>query len=126
MEPLPAEFRLIRLRLAREPGHPAGDTLHGYDLVAPLDAEGRLLPDVWKKHRDACRVRKLHPRGDEIGVLARRPGGSWYFDYDNADDTEDETGFRFGEEHFRIGEYISIREDDGVMHTFQVTAVERP
>ena len=30
-------FQHIRLELAREPGHPAGDPASGYDIVAPLD-----------------------------------------------------------------------------------------
>jgi hypothetical protein len=32
-------------------------------------------------------------------------------------------GFRFNEEQFVNGEYVSIREDDGELHTFQVTFV---
>jgi hypothetical protein len=34
---LPANFRRIRLELAREKGHPQGSALIGYTFVAPLE-----------------------------------------------------------------------------------------
>ena len=36
------------------------DDAIGYEFAAPLDPEGRLMPDLWKKHRDHCRVRRFH------------------------------------------------------------------
>jgi hypothetical protein len=35
-----------------------------------------------------------------------------------------ESGHRFGAHAFRPGEYVSIRDEDGEMHTFQVVSVE--
>ncbi len=35
---LPAQFRQIRIALAREPGHPDGDAEVAYIIVAPLDS----------------------------------------------------------------------------------------
>ena len=35
-------FAKVRLRLAREHGHPQGSQEHGYDLVMPLDDAGRI------------------------------------------------------------------------------------
>lgn len=126
MASYPNEFRLIRLRLAREPGHPAGDPAHGYDILAPLDEEGRIEVAVWQANRAACRVRKFRSGGEnDVGRLVRRDNGEWYFDYDPEDDSDDETGFRFDAERFVPGEYVSILEDDGETHTFRVTAVER-
>jgi hypothetical protein len=46
------------------------------------------------------------------------------FDYDQTADTDDESGYRFGTHVFRPGEYVSIRNDEGEMHTFQVVTVE--
>jgi hypothetical protein len=40
---LPAQFRQIRIALAREPGHPEGDDDVAYIFVAPVDAEGRSI-----------------------------------------------------------------------------------
>ena len=80
---LPEQFRRIRLELAREPGHPEGSRATGYVLVAPLDDDARLSPELWRKHRDQCRVRRFREGEDDLsGRLARHPGGSWYLDYD--------------------------------------------
>jgi len=120
---LPHAFRQIRLELAREPGHPSGDHDIAYVLLAPLDANGRIDAQLWQRHRDACRVSRLRPRtDDQRGHLVHRPGGSWAFAYDVAGDTPDEAGYHFSDERFVPGEYVSIREKDG-LHAFRVTAV---
>lgn len=122
---MPPDFYVVKLRLAREKGHPVGDLDHGYDLVVPLDDEGRILPNQWKQHRELCHVRRFKPQeADRHGLLARRPGGSWYFDYDRSDDADDEGAYRFDTELFTAGEYVSIREDDDLLHTFQIVSVE--
>jgi hypothetical protein len=120
---LPRQFRLIRLELAREAGHPVGSRQHGYRLVAPLDADGRIDPELWKAHRDACRVVRFRPdEDDDVGHLVRT-GNTWTFHYDIKGDEEDEAGYRFGDERFVLGEYVSIHEE-GALHTFKVTSVE--
>ena len=122
---LPEQFRRIRLELAREPGHPEGSRATGYVLVAPLDDEARLSPELWRKHRDQCRVRRFREGEDDLsGRLARRPGGSWYLDYDADRSSDDETGHRLGAERFVSGEYVSIRDEHGHMHTYRVVSVE--
>ena len=124
MPSLPAEFRQIRLELAREPGHPEGSRATGYDLVAPLDAEQRLSPEIWRKHKDHCRVHRFHEgENDVVGRLARKPGGAWYFDYDKDSDADDESAYHLGGEHFVRGEYVSIRDASGKMHTYRVVSV---
>ena len=120
---LPRAFRRIRLELAREPGHPAGSRRHGYVFVAPLDESGRIDAKLWKQNRDDCRVVRFRPNDEDIGHLIHRPGGSWAFHYDIDGDEDDEVGFRFDDEKFVIGEYVSIREEE-TMHTFRVTSVE--
>jgi hypothetical protein len=120
---LPRAFRRIRLELAREPGHPAGSRRHGYVFVAPLDESGRIDAKLWKQNRDDCRVVRFRPNDEDIGHLIHRPGGAWAFHYDIDGDEDDEVGFRFDDEKFVIGEYVSIREDE-TMHTFRVTSVE--
>ncbi len=123
MTALPHDFRQIRLELAREKGHPEGARGIGYSFVAPLDGDGKIEPALWTKHRDACRVVKFHTgEADEVGHLVRRPGGSWAFRYDISGDDDDEAGYRFGGEHFRVGEYVSIREEDR-LHTYCVVSV---
>lgn len=122
---LTPNFRHVRLTLAREKGHPSGDPTDGYDLVIPLDTEGRLDPAEWKAHQAACRIRRFRPgEQDLIGKLRRKPGGQWYFDYASGDD-DDDIGFHLGDERFIPGEYVSIR-NGSTMHTFQVVSVEKP
>ncbi len=125
MHNLPKSFRHIRLELAREQGHPAGDEQHGYDILAPLLDDGKIDAELAKKYRDKCRVRRFRPdEPDAIGLLVHGPGGRWYIDYDDSRSDDDEAGFRFGDEQFKLGEYVSITEDDGQMHTFRVILVE--
>lgn len=125
LKDLTPRFRHVRLLLAREKGHPAGDVEEGYDLVAPLDSDGRLDAAEWKSNQAACRVRRFRTgEEDRIGRLRRKPGGRWYFDYAEGD-SDDEIGFHLDEERFVTGEYVSIPRD-GTMHTYQVARVEKP
>jgi hypothetical protein len=120
---LPVAFQRIRLELAREPGFPAGSRRHGYVFVAPFDPDGRIDAQLWKMHRADCRVVRFRPSDEDIGHLVHRPGGSWAFHYDIDGDEEDERGYRFGDERFVVGEYVSI-EEAGKMHTFRVVSVQ--
>jgi len=125
LKDLTPNFRHVRLLLAREKGRPEGDREEGYDLLVPLDAEGRLDAAEWKTHQEVCRVRQFRQgEKDRIGRLRRKPGGQWYFDYEEGE-RDDEIGFRLGEERFVTGEYVSIRSA-GTMHTYQVARVEMP
>jgi hypothetical protein len=121
---LPREFCQIRLELAREPGHPEGTRTTGYLLIAPLDENARLSAELWRKHKDQCRVRRFHEGEDDVvGRLARRAGGAWYFDYDPDSSRDDESGHRLGEERFMAGEYVSVADEHGHMHTYRVVSV---
>lgn len=118
---LPAQFRQIRIELAREPGHPEGDPDVAYVIIAPLDANDRIDPALWRVHREACRVARLRPdMPDEHGHLVHRQGGGWAFHYDA--NTPDEVGFHFADERFVAGEYVSITESSK-MHTYRVASV---
>ena len=65
---------------------------------------------------------------DEVGRLLHASGGKeharWVFDYDGAAEYDDEAGYRFSAHAFVPGEYVSIRDEDGELHTFQVVSVE--
>lgn len=125
LKDLTPKFRHVRLLLAREKNHPEGDREEGFDLLMPLDEDGKLDPSEWKAHQEVCRVRHFRSGEDDlVGRLRRKPGGQWYFDYAEGD-RDDEIGFRLGEERFVTGEYVSIRSG-GVMHTYQVARVEKP
>lgn len=115
----------VRLELARDHDFPEGAKDCGYEFVAPLNGEGKLDPQIWKSERAQCSVTRFW-RGSkpEIGHLVRKPGGSWAFHYDVfGDEDDDETGYRFSQESFVVGEYVSIREHDDKMRTFRVVSV---
>ena len=114
----------ITLELARESGHPHGSSAYAYHLYLPLRADGSIDAAGWKRTRALCRVRKVAPgRDEERGRVVHGPGGRWILDYDGATARDDETGFNFRAERFVVGEYVSIRENDGKMHTFEVVSV---
>jgi hypothetical protein len=126
---LPHTFKRIRLNLARSKEFPQGSTRHGYEFVAPLDDKDHIDVALWKQHRDHCRVRRFWVgEDDEVGQLVHKPGGPehgrWMFDYNPKRADDDESGYRFGAHAFRPGEYVSIRDEDGEMHTYQVASVE--
>lgn len=118
-------LKRIRLNLARTKEFPHGSDRHGYRLTAPLDSEGHLDADGWKKHRDQCRVVRFWAgEEDDIGHLVHRPGGSWGFTYDIDGDEGDESGYKLSNHVFVPGEYVSIRDDEGELHTFTVVTVD--
>jgi hypothetical protein len=126
---LPHSFKRIRLNLARSSEFPQGSSRHGYEFVAPLDQNGYIDVEQWRAHRDHCRVRRFwEGEDDELGMLVHKPGGAeharWVFDYDPDAEDDDESGYRFGAHAFRAGEYVSISDGDGTMHTYQVATVE--
>lgn len=127
MTQLPFALKRIRLELARSKEFPNGSASHGYEFVAPLDANAHIDPALWQKNREHCRVRRFW--GDEIdsGHLLHKPGGPehgrWVFDYDNKAEYDDEAGVRFGAHPFRQGDYVSILDESGDTHTFRVVSV---
>jgi hypothetical protein len=123
---LPDNFRAVRLHLAREPEHPEGDTKHGYDFLMPLKDDGRIDPQTFQAHAETCRVRRFRPgEADAIGRLEYEPGGVWAIRY-GGDSANSEVGFRFRDERFVPGEYVSIQGNDDRTHTFKVWEVRRP
>ena len=115
----------IRLELARDHDHPEGSHAVGYEFAAPLGADSKIDAEEWRKRRENCRVVRFRPgEADDIAPLIRKPGGAWAFHYDiHSDEEDDETGYRFGDHPFKLGEYVSIREEEG-LRTFRVVRVQ--
>lgn len=118
-------MKKIRIELARDHDFPEGSRHHGYEFTAPLNGDDRIDPEQWRRERARCRVRRFWgDNPDEVGHLVRKPGGAWAFHYDiNGDVDDDETGYRFGNHEFRLGEYVSLREHDEELRTFRVVSV---
>ena len=124
----PGLSRII-LHLARSPEFPNGSARHGYEITAPLDESGHLDPEAWKVARDRCHVRRFWvAQPDRDAMLVHRPGGAggatWLIDYDRSSELDDEAGYRLGSHVLAEGEYVSIRDEDGGLHTFRVVTVE--
>jgi hypothetical protein len=111
---LPHGFRYIRLERARDHAHPAGDDKTAYVMIAPLDSDSRIDAEIYRGHKEACRVVRKRPTSDDsLGHLIHGARGRWRFHYDIAGSTPDETGSHFDDERFEPGEYVSIHEADG-------------
>lgn len=118
-----ARFHHIRLELAREPGHPAGAPDNGYDIVAALDAEGRLDGEAQRAEPERGHIRRFSGNDSiSTGQLRHGPGGRWILDMEQGD-AEDAVGFRFEDERFVPGEYVSLSLPSGKQHTYVVARV---
>lgn len=119
-----SKLHCIDLELAREPGHPEGDQNHTYRLYLPLKDDAHIDVSALPHMQAWCRVVRHRPGEDETrGRIRKDTGGRWILDYTDTDSRDDEIGFRLAEERFVTGEYVSIEEDDGRMHTFRVVSV---
>ena len=118
-------LRRVRLELARDHEFPNGSSERGYDFIAPLDRKGHVELAAWKDLKDRCRVRRFWPgEAEEVGHVMHKRGNVWAFHYDiHGDPTHDEAGFRFDSHAFIPGEYVSIKEQQGVLRTFRVVSV---
>jgi hypothetical protein len=121
-------LKRIRLELARSKEFPAGSFRHGYEFIAPLDANRHIDLLQWRSMRDQCVVHRFwNGEDDQFGRLVYKPGSSehafWAFDYvaDSSDD--DEPGYRFGSHSFVPGEYVTIKGHDDEQHTFRIVSV---
>ena len=112
----------IRLELGRTPDFPQGSAQHGYEFIAPLTSTGHVDPIGWRRAKTHCGVRRFwgYDR-DEHGML-KHVGHGWRFDYRNGDES-DEPFFRLDAHAFVPGNYVSIREHDGVTRPFRVVEV---
>lgn len=112
----------IRLELARTREFPEGNPAHGYEFVAPLDADGHLDRDGWAHERKTCIVRRFVPgEHDEAGLLVHSRHG-WAFSYEPGED-DDEPIFKFDRHRFVAGEYVTITEHDGIARPFRIASV---
>lgn len=117
----------IHLVMARNKEFPEGNVHRGYDIHAPLDADGHLDRDAWEKSPSSCTVMRFWDgERSELGYLVHHQNGGWFFDYDPEDDDDDETGYRLSNHIFKAGEYISVR-DHGAdeLHTFVIESVTK-
>jgi hypothetical protein len=113
----------VRLELARTPEFPEGNSACGYEMVLPLDNEGRLDADEWRCHRGACTVKRFWEQAkEEHGALIHSRHRTWAFSY-AAGEEDDEPLFRLESHRIVPDEYVSVTEHDGVTRPFRVVSV---
>lgn len=112
-------FAVVHMNLAREPGHPEGSAADSYVAVLPLTGEGRLDPAAWRAQPDTCRVQHTDEAGLAKAGRLRHDRQGWAFTFEGA---EPDRAFRFGDQAFRAGEYVSIHRD-GADHTYRIISL---
>lgn len=122
------KLRQVRLEHAPGKGETGAPPAEAYEFSAPIDDQGRLCAASWKHDRHLCFVHKIEA-GDIVqrGLLVHSPGGpgggTWRFDYELGSGDE-ESGFRFDDHTFVAGEYVTVRDTAGALHTYRVTSVK--
>jgi hypothetical protein len=116
-------LRKVRLELARTPEFPEGNPACGYELVLPLDRNGLLDASEWRQHPAACTVRRFWEGAeDEKGQLIHTRQRAWAFSYVEGEE-DDEPLYRLETHQLKAGEYVSVREHDGITRPFRVVSV---
>jgi hypothetical protein len=117
-------LKRVRLELARGRDFPDGSTRHGYELVLPLGAQGRLDRAAWEDAPEVCTAHRFwEGEADAVGELVHPDARDWAFSYEPGDG-DDELVPRLDEHVLRLNEYLSIRTHDGEIRTFRVVLVE--
>ena len=114
----------VRVELARSPQFPDGSHRHGYEFVLPLDAGGRIDRKLYDRAPELCTAHRFWDGGeDATGEILRSGRGRWVFSWDPGEG-EEEALPHLEQRIFRPGEYLAVREGDGVEHTFRIVLVE--
>jgi len=113
----------IRLELGRTREMPQGDPSRGYEFVAPLNAQGHLDAEEWRREKKRCAVRSFQPgKADRQGML-RHVGRGWRFDYLPGQSEDDEPFFKLDRHVIAPGLYVTVKDDD-VELPFKIVAVQ--
>jgi hypothetical protein len=122
---MPGLTRVV-LRLGRNPdaGFPDGDDHFGFVLQAPLDKDGFLSAVLWRLNKEKCTVRRFHTHEPASTGWLRCRGDNWFFWYEDEADEPAEPVFKLAAHRLAVGEYVTVREANGEVLTFQVTEVQ--
>lgn len=116
-------LKRVRLELARNSDFPDGNPNQGYEVTLPLTDDHRFDADAWEDDGQLCTVAKFSiEHDDQHGQLIRTDAGQWAFSYELGD-ADDEGIFRLESHIFQPDEYVTVSDDDGEQHVFQVKSV---
>lgn len=117
-----AQWKIIRLELARTPEFPEGSASHAYVLRLPLRDEGLIDDAAVTFHPDLATVRRIWPdEPDQRGYIVRKPNG-WAFSYALGDD-DDEGVYHLESHPLALGDYLTLTEPDGERLPFRVVSL---
>lgn len=105
-------LKKVVLELARTHDFPEGSAECGYEIYMPLDKDGHIDAENWKKQAEKCTVRRFWEDEDDLnGHLVHHRGNVWAISYDkNVHD--EERLFRFDKHIFVEGEYVAVTPDE--------------
>jgi hypothetical protein len=113
-------LRRVRLEVARCHEFPEGSAAHGYELTLPLAQDGSLDRALWHKHRQETGFRRFWADEETSGHLTHGRQG-WALVFDDAGTAE--VILKADTHRFVEGEYVSIKEGDGMTRTFRIASV---
>jgi hypothetical protein len=114
-------MRTVRLEVARCHEFPNGSAAHGYELHVPLTAAGKLDRKSWLTHRAETVFRRFWGDEEDHGEIRHRTYG-WALAFAGGSE-QTETIFRADDHRFALGEYLSIKERDGIIRTFRIVSI---
>jgi hypothetical protein len=109
---------MTRLELAPSQDFPKGSTSHGYEIVAPINKDGRIDASTWSGLQDKCRTVRFWGEAPKEEGLLRHAGTAWRFD--KTDNATSKPFFDLDKLTLLPGAYVSIAGDDGIQRTFRV------
>lgn len=122
-----AMFHRISLRLAPSPSHKAGGDDDGFEIVAPLDGEGRLDATDLAGREHLCRVERFVPgEPRRYGCLVHRAArgrrrAAWAFAPDIGGEL-DVGGL--ANARFAMGAVVALRDRRGATRRYKVARLE--
>ncbi|MGO8918504.1 MAG: hypothetical protein ACLQJR_21600 [Stellaceae bacterium] len=115
-------LRKVRLEAARSHEFPEGSATHGYELALPLSPDATLDRDLWLKHRAESRFRRLWGDEEEMRGHLAHGGQGWRLVFEDGSG-DAEVVVKADKHRFVAGEYVSIKERDGVTRTFRIASI---
>lgn len=112
-------WKRVRLELGKSGAFPNGSRMHGYDLVAPLDADGVIGEAAWRENPTRATVKRFwQGELEKRGGLVRMPDGAWAFDFKDGAAPQ-----RLDTPALKVGDHVSVTDDRGAAQSFRVAAV---
>lgn len=116
---LAMSWNIVRLDLARTPGHPEGSRDHCYLLRLPLNAAGFVDQRRLRAQPEEATVLRSWPDEPERAGHLAHVRDRWIISYGPGEE-DDETVFHLETHPFRPGEYVTITGPEGRPLSFRV------